>query len=168
MKRTLLAALALALLAAPALGQWTGTPAKTGDRALDSALETIAKEARTDPDGWVKTVSLRHAIPEADLRVARDTHRLEPADVFMASALAHLTGRPVLTVAETYRRNEGKGWGVVAREMGIRPGSPQFHELKKGARGSADRLKAAAKERHRMAKQAEKQKGKPEGKEEPR
>jgi hypothetical protein len=71
----------------------------------------------------------------------------------MACAMAHLTQRPVLAVAEEYKKNEGKGWGVMAAEMGIKPGSLQFHELKKGARGSLDHMKADSKARVKHEKQ---------------
>jgi hypothetical protein len=33
---------------------------------------------------------------------------------------------------DTYKRNKGKGWGVIAQRLGIKPGSAEFHRLKKG------------------------------------
>jgi hypothetical protein len=32
----------------------------------------------------------------------------------------------------TYQASKGKGWGVIAKELGIKPGSPAFHALKEG------------------------------------
>ena len=29
-----------------------------------------------------------------------------------------------------YKENNGKGWGVIAKNLGIKPGSREFHELK--------------------------------------
>ena len=62
----------------------------------------------------------------------------------MATALAKATHRPVLTVAERYKKNPGKGWGVVAKDLGIKPGSSEFHELKRGAEQFLDDMHATA------------------------
>jgi transketolase len=36
----------------------------------------------------------------------------------------------VYDVYSCYNKNKGKGWGVIAKEMGIKPGSDQFKRLK--------------------------------------
>jgi hypothetical protein len=63
----------------------------------------------------------------------------------MATALAGASRRPVLSIAEGYKKNRGKGWGVMAKSLGIKPGSREFHELKAGAQGSLDHMHALAK-----------------------
>ena len=35
-------------------------------------------------------------------------------------------------VKNTYQAHKGKGWGVIAKELGIKPGSREFHALKNG------------------------------------
>jgi len=35
-------------------------------------------------------------------------------------------------VLSVYHYHAGKGWGAIARELGIKPGSSQFHALKPG------------------------------------
>jgi hypothetical protein len=35
-------------------------------------------------------------------------------------------------VIEQYRSSKGKGWGVLAKSLGIKPGSKEFHALKNG------------------------------------
>jgi hypothetical protein len=35
-------------------------------------------------------------------------------------------------VVDVYKKNRGKGWGVIAKSLGIKPGSPEFHALKRG------------------------------------
>ena len=34
-------------------------------------------------------------------------------------------------VLKEYKANKGRGWGVIAKKLGIKPGSKEFHELKK-------------------------------------
>jgi hypothetical protein len=37
-----------------------------------------------------------------------------------------------------YQVHKGKGWGVIAKNLGIKPGSKEFHALKKGDLGGDD------------------------------
>ena len=48
-------------------------------------------------------------------------------------------GIPCLDVVQRYERNPGIGWGNLAKQMGIKPGSREFHALKNGAIGTYDR-----------------------------
>ena len=34
-------------------------------------------------------------------------------------------------MVEVYKSNKSKGWGAIAKEMGIKPGSAEFHAMKK-------------------------------------
>ena len=43
-----------------------------------------------------------------------------------------MTGLHFDQVFKIYNANKGKGWGVIAKELGIKPGSPEFHALKQG------------------------------------
>jgi len=56
----------------------------------------------------------------------------KPADAFMVLQLAHMRGMPHDRVLNVYNSNRNKGWGVIAKELGIKPGSPEFHALKDG------------------------------------
>jgi hypothetical protein len=149
MKKLLAASLSLVFLAGVAYGLGSKPPGNTGDRQLNSTLEQINIAAKDDPDGFIKQLSSRHNIPEQQLRQAREGYHLGAADLFMAAALAKATHRPVLSVAEKYKQNEGRGWGVIAQDMGIKPGSREFHELKRDARGSLDHMKAVAKSKQK-------------------
>jgi hypothetical protein len=55
-----------------------------------------------------------------------------PADAFMVFQLGQMTRKPPETVVRVYQANRGKGWGVIAKSLGIKPGSPEFHALKRG------------------------------------
>jgi len=117
----------------------------TGDRKLDSLLGKINEQAKADPEGFIKQLSQKHGIPEEEIRQAKEKHGLSDGDTYMATALAHKTSRSVGDVAAEYKQNQGKGWGVMAMNMGIKPGSPEFKELKANARGSVDHMKTMAK-----------------------
>lgn len=53
------------------------------------------------------------------------------SDTYMAFKLSEMSGQSVSNVANTYDKNKSKGWGVLAKELGIKPGSKEFHALKK-------------------------------------
>jgi hypothetical protein len=67
------------------------------------------------------------------------TRRWAPGDVYYACAIAQVLGRPCRYVADYWDEHHGKGWGVVAKELGIKPGSAEFHRLKKGFVPTYDR-----------------------------
>ena len=131
----------------------------TGDRKLDSLLGKINKEAKADPEGFLKQLSQKHDIPEEEVRKAKEHHGLEAGDIYMATALARRTRRPVWDIAAEYKQNQGRGWGVMAQGMGIKPGSPEFKELKEDAGRSVDQMKAMARSRKQQEQALEKQRG---------
>ncbi len=55
-----------------------------------------------------------------------------PADAYIVLRLGEMSGRPTGYVVEKYRNNKGKGWGALAKSLGIKPGSEEFHALKRG------------------------------------
>lgn len=58
-----------------------------------------------------------------------------PGDVAVALWLGQQAEKSLDTVVKQYRTHRGKGWGVVAKNLGIKPGSPAFHRLKRGEIG---------------------------------
>jgi hypothetical protein len=144
MRRVLMAAMGLLLVAGVAQGGGSRPGGGTGDTQLDGVLGSLGSEAKANPGGLVELLSSRYGVPEREIRRARDTYGLGAGDLFMATALAKASGRPVVSIAGEYRKNQGKGWGVMAKSLGIKPGSREFRELKAGAQGSLDHMHALA------------------------
>lgn len=98
---------------------------------LDGFLGNVNVQARADLPGFSATVSAQFGVPVPQVQaiLARvDT----PADAFMVFQLGQMAHQPPETVLQTYRTHRGKGWGVIAKELGIKPGSKEFHALKNG------------------------------------
>lgn len=125
----------------------------TGDWNLDNQLGKINELAKADPDGFIKQLSQNYGIPQEEIREAKAKQGLSYGDTYMATALARKNNRRVRDVAAEYEQNIGKGWGVMAMSMGMKPGSPEFKELKAGARGSVGHMKSLAKDKKRQQKQ---------------
>lgn len=68
-----------------------------------------------------------------------------PADAYMVLQVSNVTKRPVEAVIQEYKVNKDKGWGVMAKNLGIKPGSPEFHALKNGKYANESKNKNKAK-----------------------
>lgn len=114
--------------------------AKTGDVEMDGFLKDINNEALKDINKFVDNVSTKFNIIKDDVKkLLKD---LAPGDVYMSAQVATTIGKPVTEVSTTYFKNKDKGWGQIAKELGIKPGSAEFHKLKKSmkknGKGSED------------------------------
>lgn len=114
------AALLCTLFAAPARAH-----------GLDDFLSRVNVEARGNLDSFVAKVSAQFEIPEAQVRVVLGAVS-DPADAFMVFQIGQYCHRTSDEVLPVYRTEKGKGWGVIAKQLGIKPGSPEFHALKNG------------------------------------
>jgi len=152
MKKIMATAAGLVILELLVVGAAVVRPSNTGDRDLDSLLGQINENAKADPDAFFRQLSRQHNIPEEEIRLEKERHGLSYGDTYMAAALSRISKRPIGTVAEGYKKGQGKGWGVTAMAMGIKPGSPEFHQMKANARGSVDHMTAVAKEKKKQQK----------------
>ena len=52
------------------------------------------------------------------------------SDAYMTYKLGEMSGKPLTEVANKYSKGKAKGWGALAKSLGIKPGSKEFHALK--------------------------------------
>ena len=98
---------------------------------LEAFLSDLNVQARADMPGFSVKLSTQFGVPLPQVQavVAKVG---APADAFMCFELGHMSRRPYETVVQTYQTHKGQGWGVIAKRLGIKPGSPEFHALKSG------------------------------------
>jgi len=113
--------------------------AKSGDTELDASLSEMNANAKLDLNLFKKNLNLEFGISTGKVDLMLST--MQPADVYMCCEVGKIVSKPVETVAKSYEKNKGKGWGVIAKEMGIKPGSKEFHELKGKAKNKKDKGK---------------------------
>lgn len=123
MKR-LLCLLAFALCASSAFSARDG---------LESFLGSVNVRAQSDMAGFYATVSVQFGVSQTQVRSIHQTVS-DPGVVFMIFQLGQMSGKPPEQVLKVYEhgRTVGKGWGMIAKELGIKPGSADFHALKRG------------------------------------
>jgi hypothetical protein len=94
-------------------------------------LQDLNIQAQADPSGFKASLATRFKIGGAEVSAVLSNVQ-QPADAYMVLRLGEMSGQPVKTVETHYRAEKGKGWGVLAKSLGIKPGSPEFHALKRG------------------------------------
>jgi len=121
MKRIILYCLILSLL----------SPLAAIAGGLDVFLSDVNIEARADLPGFSVKLSTQFGVPVPQVQtIVQVVH--EPADAFMVLQLGQMSGKTPERVLAVYDSNKGRGWGVIAKQLGIKPGSPEFHALKSG------------------------------------
>ena len=96
-----------------------------------SWVDSLNITAKADSSGFRLKLATRFHIGNAEVTaVIGDVSR--PSDAYMVFRLSELSHRPVAEVMTVYRANRKKGWGVMAKGLGIKPGSRAFHALKRG------------------------------------
>jgi hypothetical protein len=88
--------------------------------------------AEADRDGFRAQLSTRFNIGNAQVKVVLGNVD-NPADAYMVLRLGEMSSKSVDFVLNKYRTEKNKGWGVLAKSLGIKPGSKEFHALKQGS-----------------------------------
>lgn len=99
--------------------------------SLDSFMANLNIQAQADLPGFKAGISAQFGVPLPQVDMVF-TKVAAPADVFMTFQLGQMANKPAPVVLQSYQSNKGKGWGVIAKELGIKPGSAEFHALKSG------------------------------------
>ena len=107
----------------------SATPTLAG--GLEIFLDDISIHAGSNRAGFAADLSMHFGVPRSRVYYVMDTVR-SPADTFMILELCRMTRRPPEYVMRTYHRHHHRGWGVMARELGIRPGSREFYAVQEG------------------------------------
>lgn len=120
MKRIILAAIMLILFCGQSFAG-----------GLEVFLGNLNVQARADIGAFSIGLGAQFGVPAPQVQAIVSAVP-EPADAFMVLQLAQWSHQPPAAVLEVYQANQGKGWGVIAKSLGIKPGSPEFHALKRG------------------------------------
>ena len=92
--------------------------------------------AQADPSGLRARLATRFNLGDVEVKAIL-TDCGSPADAYIILRLGEMSGRPAKHVVKKYNANKDNGWGALAKSLGIKPGSEEFHALKRG-HGSND------------------------------
>ncbi|HEY0664922.1 MAG TPA: hypothetical protein VGD24_02545 [Gallionella sp.] len=98
---------------------------------LGSFLQGVNRQALSDIKSFNDKLSRQFGIPVPNVdAIVKSVPN--PADAFMILQLGQMAHVAPEVVLEKYQRSKGKAWGSLAKELGIKPGSREFHALKRG------------------------------------
>jgi hypothetical protein len=113
-------------------------------------------KAETDLSDFRARLAARFNIGDMQIKTVLSNVE-KPADAYMVLRLGEMSRRPTEYVIEKYKSGKGKGWGALAKGLGIKPGSKEFHALKRGHDiyddNSRDKSKEKGKGKNRKGKQ---------------
>ncbi|MEN6375838.1 MAG: hypothetical protein ABFD75_13815 [Smithella sp.] len=127
-------------------------------------------QAQADSEGFRARLATRFQI--GDARISAVIGNVpSPGDAYMVFRLGEMSHHPPEEVLGVYKSHKGKGWGVIAKELGIKPGSKEFHALKRGhdlggdfgSGKKADKGKNKKEKKDKTAKEHKKHNGKDKG-----
>jgi hypothetical protein len=87
--------------------------------------------AEADPSGFRARLAARFKIGDAEINAVLSNVE-KPADAYMVFRLGEMSAKSTDYVIKKYKSEKGKGWGALAKDLGIKPGSKEFHALKRG------------------------------------
>ena len=143
--RRLLQPLALAAVLAASIGSANAQTfslnwnPRSGDVWVDTQLSDMNRYGSRYRDPFIDEMVRYHGAPRDLVTDLLTTRRWAPGDVYYACTIAQVIGRPCRYVVDEWDRSHGQGWGVVAKRLGIKPGSAEFHRLKNGFVPTYDR-----------------------------
>lgn len=113
----------------------------TGDADLDAVLNEINEEASVDMDKFVSDAADEYNKPVEEIEGLLEDEDMEPADVVMALETSEISKKSLNKVVKTYKSKKSKGWGLIAKKMGIKPGSEKFAQLKEKVKTKNEKIK---------------------------
>lgn len=112
---------------------------RSGDVWVDTWLGDVNRYGTQYREPFIDELVRYHAAPRPLVIELLERRRWAPGDVYYACSIASIIGRPCRYVVDMYEADRGQGWGVLAQRLGIKPGSAEFHRLKKGFVPTYDR-----------------------------
>jgi len=98
---------------------------------LDGFIKSLNVEAQADLGAFKVRLSTQFGVPVPKVEAIMASVRT-PGDAYMCFRVGQVASQPVEVVMKEYQAHKGQGWGVIAKNLGIKPGSKEFHALKKG------------------------------------
>ncbi len=103
---------------------------KTGNNQLDANLNQINVDAKLDIKAFHSNLSVSYNVTQKKLDYMSTSLHMEPAEIYFALEVSKVSKKPLDDVIKVYSADKERGWGYIAKQVGVKPGSPEFHQLK--------------------------------------
>ena len=114
---------------------------ETADSQWHLALKDLNERAKSNLKDFTAELGRNYGVSEETINKLLNKVGMAPADAYMAAKVSKVAERPMEDVVKEYESNKNKGWGVIAKNLGIKPGSKEFHDLKRDDSGMLTKSK---------------------------
>ena len=118
---------------------------RTGIVQMDRDLNTINTHASLNFDTYKSNLSVTYNTPVSKIDYMRQRLNMVPGEIYLALEIGRISRTNIDNVLTVYRRDKDKGWGHIAKELGIKPGSSEFHQLKNNVSSKKNKSKGKSK-----------------------
>ena len=94
-------------------------------------MNNLKIKAEADSSGYRMQLATRFHVGTAEVSAVIGNVG-SPSDAYMVFRLGEMSHKPIQEVLHVYSGSKNRGWGVMAKQLGIKPGSSEFHSLKRG------------------------------------
>jgi hypothetical protein len=105
----------------------------TGSDDLNKTLVRVDADAGVNFSAFKADISGSYNITKKKIDYLAVRVGMSAGDIYMTVEIVKIARVSIDRVVEVYQSNRGKGWGVIAKQLGIKPGSAEFHALKGNA-----------------------------------
>ena len=126
------------------LSLFISSPVLASSDDLASFVSSLNVQAEADLGAFKVRLSTQFGVPVPKVDAIIASVRT-PGDAYMCLRVGQVVAQPVEVVIKEYKAHKGQGWGVIAKNLGIKPGSKEFHALKKGELNGGDASAAKGK-----------------------
>ena len=82
-----------------------------------------------DPTLFSQMLARQYNLNESAIRDLHQKYNRNWGDLALGLEMGNMSKKPMNTVLGAYEKNQG--WGNIAKELGIKPGSEEFHRMKR-------------------------------------
>lgn len=131
---------------------WSQISFKTGDIELETDLNQINAKAKLDFGIFKTDIGAQYDIDGKKIDYMSVDLSMEPAEIYLALEISRITNRNIDDVLNVYQIHKDKGWGYIAKKMGIKPGSDEFHKLKNTTKNKSNNAEGKGKGKNKVKK----------------
>jgi hypothetical protein len=102
----------------------------TGDPDLDKTLITLDLEASMGFGAFRTNIIRMYNVSDSNIQYLTVEIGMTAGDIYLTMEIAKITQKSINQVVESYLNLREKGWGAIAMDLGIIPGSAEFDKLK--------------------------------------
>ncbi len=113
----------------------------TGNYQLDIDLNEINKNAKIDLKKFGAELKSSYNISDEKLEYMNGSLKMAPAEIYFALEVSSVSKKPIDDVLKSYVANKSRGWGYIAQQVGVKPGSEDFKVLVNNSNEKKDKIK---------------------------